>query len=84
MGYRVAPAGDYARLGTSNNPASAGGFEGDFYALSMGLNYKPLSRPNLTVRPEMRYDWYEDAQTVLVTIHSTMELPKTNSSTVWM
>jgi hypothetical protein len=56
-GFRVAPAGDYASLGTSNNPASAGGFEGNFWAVTMGLNYKPTG--NLTVRPELRYDSYE-------------------------
>ena len=56
-GFRVAPAGDYPALGASNNPTSAGGFEGNFWALTTGLNYKPTG--NLTIRPELRYDWYE-------------------------
>ena len=56
-GFRVAPAGDYPALGVSNNPASAGGFEGDFWALTAGFNYKPTA--NLTIRPELRYDLYE-------------------------
>jgi hypothetical protein len=56
-GFRVAPAGDYPALAASNNPASAGGFEGDFWALTAGFNYKPTT--NLTIRPELRYDWYE-------------------------
>lgn len=56
-GFRVAPAGDYPALGTSSNVASAGGFEGDFWALTVGANWKPTA--NLTVRPEMRYDWYD-------------------------
>ncbi len=61
-GFRVAPAGDYAHLGpTNNNPAGVGGFAGNFYALSVGANYKPLHRPNLTIRPELRYDWYSGA-----------------------
>ncbi len=59
-GFRVAPAGDYPDLGISNNPASAGGFEGNFWALTMGFNYKPTG--NLSVRPELRYDWYEGRQ----------------------
>jgi hypothetical protein len=56
-GFRVAPAGDYPALGASNNPASAGGFEGNFWAVTMGLNYKPTG--NLTIRPELRYDSYD-------------------------
>lgn len=57
-GYRVAPAGDYAALGFSNNPASVGGFEGNFYEVAVGLNYKPQSNANLIVRPEVRYDHF--------------------------
>ncbi|MGC4003861.1 MAG: porin [Pirellulales bacterium] len=59
-GFRVAPAGDYAALGpaVNNNPAGAGGFAGDFYEVAAGVNWKPQSRPNLTVRGETRYDWY--------------------------
>jgi hypothetical protein len=58
-GFRVAPAGDYPALGVSNNPASAGGFEGNFYEVAYGLNYKPASNSNLILRPELRYDWYD-------------------------
>lgn len=60
-GYRVAPAGDYARLGpdVNNNPASVGGFEGNFYEVAVGLNYKPESNPNLIIRPEVRYDKFD-------------------------
>ncbi len=53
-GTRVAPVGDF---GTPNgNAASAGGFAGNFYDLTMGLNYHPNA--NLQVRPELRYDWF--------------------------
>ncbi|HEY2827805.1 MAG TPA: porin [Pirellulales bacterium] len=31
-------------------------FPGSFYETSVGLNYKPTG--NLTIRPEVRYDWY--------------------------
>jgi hypothetical protein len=58
-GFRVAPTSDYPALGFSTNPASAGGFEGDFWAVTMGLNYKPTT--NLTIRPELRYDTYNGA-----------------------
>jgi len=34
------------------------GWVGDFYELTLGLNWKPL--PNLRFRPECRWDWYLD------------------------
>ena len=34
-----------------------GGFAGNFYEMTYGLNWTPTS--NLTVRPEIRYDWYD-------------------------
>jgi len=60
-GVRVAPAGDYANTGLfpNSNPASVGGFEGNFYAVAFGLNYKPQSNANLVVRPEVRYDHFQ-------------------------
>jgi len=33
------------------------GFAGNFYELTLGLNWRP--HPNLLVRPEARWDWYE-------------------------
>ncbi len=62
-GARVAPVGDYPAQGFTNNPASFGGFEGNFYELTMGVNYKPTT--NLTFRPELRYDWYDGDQNFL-------------------
>ena len=45
------------RPSNPNNPP----YVGDFYALSLGLNWKP--RTNLLLRPEIRTDWYDgDAQ----------------------
>ena len=32
-------------------------FPGNFYECTVGLNYKPSA--NLTIRPEMRWDWYD-------------------------
>jgi len=34
------------------------GWVGDFYELTLGLNWKP--RPNLRFRPECRWDWYRN------------------------
>ena len=56
-GTRVAAVGDFTAPPTpGSNPATAGGFEGDFYDVTYGFNYKPNG--NLTVRPEIRYDWF--------------------------
>ncbi|MEQ8786939.1 MAG: porin [Pirellulaceae bacterium] len=51
-GARVAGVGN-------GNPSGVGGFAGDFYEVSAGVNWSPLG--NLIVRPEMRWDWYDPA-----------------------
>jgi hypothetical protein len=33
------------------------GFAGDFYELSLGVNWRPT--PNMVLRPELRWDWYD-------------------------
>ena len=38
------------------------GFAGDFYELTLGLNWRP--RPNFLFRPEVRWDWYEGTRNV--------------------
>lgn len=48
-------------FGVGNLPNARGwlgraGYAGDFYGLSLGLNWKP--KPNIFVRPEIRWDWY--------------------------
>lgn len=58
-GTRVFAVGDGFTEPVNTNPASAGGFEGDFWAITMGLNYKPTWNPNFVVRPELRYDWFD-------------------------
>jgi hypothetical protein len=51
-GYRVfAPI----RNGWVGGPAQ-GGFEGNFWQATWGLNWKP--NRNWIIRPELRYDWY--------------------------
>jgi len=41
----------------ASNPIAGASFVGDFFEVSSGLNWKPGN--NLTVRPELRYDWFE-------------------------
>jgi hypothetical protein len=53
-GTRVFPVGDGSTQGVNSNPASVGGFAGNFYEVAVGLNYKPS--PNFWIRPEIRYD----------------------------
>lgn len=40
-----------------DNVAGPGGFAGDFFEVSAGLNWRPI--PRLVVRPELRWDWFE-------------------------
>lgn len=51
-GARVAAVGNA-------NPAGVGGFAGDFYGLSFGVNWLPIE--NFVMRPEMRWDWFDPA-----------------------
>jgi hypothetical protein len=48
-GFRVAGV----RPGNPTN----GAYAGNFWAMTYGLNWTPTT--NLTVRPELRYDWYD-------------------------
>jgi len=49
----------------TNNPLAAAPsrFAGDFYELTLGLNWRPQGNPNLMVRPEVRYDTFDGAST---------------------
>lgn len=49
-GVRVAGVGDGNR--------AVGPYPGDFYEISLGLNWSP--HPNLRVRPEVRWDWFDE------------------------
>lgn len=44
------------------NVLSGASFPGSFYEITAGLNWKP--RQNIIVRPEFRWDWYEDSGSV--------------------
>jgi hypothetical protein len=68
-GVRVAPAGDYAATGNfpNSNPASVGGFEGNFYEVAVGLNYKNPKKPNFIGRTELRYDKFDGNSTNTIT-----------------
>ena len=54
-GSRVAGIGNW--IGSDAGWTALPGFAGDFWELSAGLNWK--ANPNLTFRPELRYDWYD-------------------------
>ena len=45
-----------ARGGSSNTLPVASGFVGNFWAVTLGLNWTPTA--NWVVRPEIRYDWF--------------------------
>lgn len=45
-----------ARNAATNSTPVASGFVGNFWAVSLGLNWTPTA--NWVVRPELRYDWY--------------------------
>lgn len=53
-GTVVAPRGDF--LLPNGNSAAVGGFAGNFYDITFGVNYHPNA--NVQIRPEVRYDWF--------------------------
>jgi hypothetical protein len=58
-GSRVAGIGNWIGSNTAGW-AGGPGFSGDFFELTAGLNWRP--HPNVTLRPEVRYDWYEGSR----------------------
>ncbi len=54
-GSRVAGVGNW--IGSGRGWLGAPGFAGNFYDLTLGLNWRPHA--NWTVRPEVRWDWYD-------------------------
>ena len=42
--------------GIRDGSPGLGGFAGNFWAMTWGLNY--LMGNNIVIRPELRYDWY--------------------------
>lgn len=49
-------------LGVRPGNPYGGGSAGNFYAISLGLNW--TQHPNLTVRPEVRWDWFDGEGTL--------------------
>jgi hypothetical protein len=49
-------------LGSNKGWLGAPGFAGDFYNMSLGLNWRP--NPNMIFRPEVRWDWYEGTRNI--------------------
>ena len=56
-GFRVAGIGSR----TTPNPLGDTRFIGNFYEVTLGLNWKPTD--NFCVRPEARYDWFSGRTT---------------------
>lgn len=54
-GARIAGIGNL--LGTDRGWRGLPGFVGSFHEFSLGLNWRP--HPNMVLRPEVRWDWYE-------------------------
>lgn len=54
-GDRVAGVGGW--IGSDRGWQGAPGFAGNFYEVTVGLNWRPHS--NVVIRPEIRYDWYD-------------------------
>ena len=48
-----------ARNAATNSTPFADGFAGNFWEVTLGMNWAPT--PNWIVRPEVRYDWYTPA-----------------------
>jgi len=56
-GFRVGGIGSR----TNGHPLGDTRFIGDFYELTVGLNWKPTD--NLCIRPEARFDWFDGVTT---------------------
>jgi hypothetical protein len=54
-GYRVINPIRNALFDPAN---SQGGYQGNFWQMTYGLNWKPMGSSNWMIRPEIRYDWY--------------------------
>jgi hypothetical protein len=59
-GSRIAGIG--GAIGSDKGWGGSPGFAGSFHDLSLGLNYRP--HPNLVLRPEVRWDWYDGSRNV--------------------
>ncbi len=55
-GWRVLGPGNIP----NNDAWNGGGFAGNFYELTAGFKWTP--HPNVMVRPEIRWDWYDGAR----------------------
>jgi hypothetical protein len=59
-GYRVggflAPTVDGSLRGLST---ARSGYNGTFYRVTFGPNWRPNGNPNLVIRPAVNFDWYE-------------------------
>jgi len=59
-GTRVAGVGNW--IGSNRGWTGKPGFAGDFYEVTLGLNYRPHA--NFVLRPELRWDWYDGSRNI--------------------
>ena len=50
--------GGFIAAGFRDGNPNVGGYSGDFYSFTFGANWSPGGSKNLTIRPELRYDWF--------------------------
>jgi Putative beta-barrel porin-2, OmpL-like. bbp2 len=72
-GYRVAgflpgnaPSGITGNMAGVPGGANglAGGYNGNFFQTTMGPRWYPTGKPNLFLRPNLRYDWYSGGSAI--------------------
>jgi hypothetical protein len=64
-GVRVAGVGSAANpLMTQRGWAGGPGFAGNFWEITAGVNWSP--HPNVRIRPEVRWDWYDGPDNLLI------------------
>jgi hypothetical protein len=60
----AAPTRGLPTPGISPNAVARGGYEGNFFEITMGANYKYTS--NFMLRPYVRFDWYSGATSAVI------------------
>jgi hypothetical protein len=56
--HNMAPSGITGNMQGVPLSQLAGGYNGNFFQTTIGPRWYPFGKPNLFVRPNLRYDWY--------------------------
>jgi hypothetical protein len=78
-GVRVANLEPFSANNLASPAFSPVGLPGNFYEITAGLNWKPNA--NLTVRPEIRYDWSDATATIPVVAAPSIVVKPYNGGT---